>query len=190
VCGRVGNALGDYASARDNAIPDRCVDLDWETPATINDTWGYKTSDQHWKSTPDLLHKLVDIASKGGNYLLNVGPTAAGVIPQPCVERLQAVGDWLLANGESVYGTQAGPLQGLEGVRTTVRAGKVYLHVFDWPANGVIRLEGLDARVSRAALLADSQSALKVRQNAGGLEIYGPAASPDPLDSVVVLETA
>ena len=88
VCGRVGNALGDYASAGDNKIPSMAVDADWETPATINDTWGFKKDDHNWKSATDLVRKLVDIVSKGGNYLLNIGPTAEGII------RNRASSDW------------------------------------------------------------------------------------------------
>src|SRR5262249_34880876 len=101
VNGRVGNQIGDYASTRDNVIPtDQLVDMDWEVPATINDTWGYKSDDHNWKPAEELIRKLVDVASKGGNYLLNVGPTADGAIPEPSVERLLAVGRWLAANGE------------------------------------------------------------------------------------------
>ena len=80
VNGRIGNGLGDYAETRDNVIPGECLDQDWEVPATINDTWGYKRDDQNWKSVSELVRKLVDCASKGGNYLLNVGPTAEGII--------------------------------------------------------------------------------------------------------------
>lgn len=189
VCGRVGNALGDYASARDNRIPGQHVPGDWETPATINDTWGYKVSDHNWKSTEDLLHKLVDIASKGGNYLLNIGPTADGWIPAPCVERLEAMGAWLAVNGESIYATQAGPLQGLEGFRTTACGSKVYLHVFDWPRGGTLRLSGLAGGPWRAALLADPRrEALPVSLSGEDLLVQGPALAPDALDSVVLLE--
>jgi alpha-L-fucosidase len=188
VCGRVGNSLGDYASAGDNRIPGQRIDLDWETPATINDTWGYKTNDQHWKSAEDLLHKLADIASKGGNYLLNVGPTALGEVPQPSVERLQAVGDWLAINGEAIYGTNAGPVQGLEWCRTTARQGKVFLHVFDWPQDGAIRLGGLPGQVSKAYLLQDNQTILKVSQQGQEVVICGPARPPDAINSVIVLE--
>ncbi|MBE0696544.1 MAG: alpha-L-fucosidase, partial [Anaerolineaceae bacterium] len=188
VCGRVGNALGDYASARDNSIPSQKIELDWETPATINDTWGFKTNDNNWKTTPDLLHKLVDIASKGGNYLLNIGPTAEGEVPQPSVERLKTIGDWLSINGESIYGTKAGPVQGLEWCRTTSRQGMVYLHVFDWPQDGVIRLGDLPGRVSKAYLLQDKQALLQVNQPGEEVVISGPSLPPDAVDSVIVLE--
>ena len=139
VNGRIGNGLGDYAESRDNVIPTGSLQSDWEVPATINDTWGFKTSDHNWKSPADLVRKLVDVASKGGNYLLNVGPTAEGVIPQPSVERMQAIGRWLKANGDAIYATQPGPLQGLEDMRTTARGSTVYLHTFNWPGDDMPR---------------------------------------------------
>lgn len=186
VCGRLGNTLGDYASAGDNKIPGQSLDLDWETPATINDTWGFKSYDHNWKSTEDLIHKLVDIVSKGGNYLLNVGPTAEGIIPQPSVDRLLAMGRWLDANGEAIYGTVGGPLQGLEWARTTAKGGKVYLHVFDWPKGGEIKLTGIAA--SSAHLLADpSRTALPLTGAGQALTIHGPAQAPDGIDTVIVL---
>lgn len=187
VCGRVGNAQGDYASAGDNRIPERAVDMDWETPATINDTWGFKSYDHNWKSSQELIRKLVDIVSKGGNYLLNVGPTAEGVIPQPSVERLLAMGEWLQVNGEAVYGTRPGPIQGLEWCRSTTQAGKVYLHVFDWPQDGTITV-AYPGEVSGAYLLSDaSQSPLDIQQEQGSLTIIGPTRAPDQVDTVIVL---
>ncbi|HXF63650.1 MAG TPA: alpha-L-fucosidase, partial [Caldilineaceae bacterium] len=187
VCGRLGNQLGDYASAGDNRIPQQAVEADWETPATINDTWGYKSYDHNWKPAEELIRKLVDIVSKGGNYLLNVGPTAEGVIPQPSVERLEAMGRWLAVNGESVYGTQPGPIQGTAAYRTTRKPGKVYLHVFEWPAGGQIELPALPAR--RAYLLSDpDRTPLPLAQRGQQVIIQGPAAAPDSADSVIVLE--
>ncbi len=106
--GRLGGT-GDYRSTGDNRIPDQVVPGVWEVPATVNDTWGYKSYDEHWKSIEDLTFKLVDIVSKGGNYLLNVGPTSEGIIPAESVTRLRAVGRWLKVNGEAIYGASPTP---------------------------------------------------------------------------------
>jgi alpha-L-fucosidase len=188
VNGRIGNGLGDYAETGDNRIPSAEVQADWETPATINDTWGFKRLDDNWKSPADLVHKLVDIASKGGNYLLNVGPTAEGVIPQPSVERMQAVGTWLKTNGEAVYGTRPGPLQGVDAYRTTRRGSTVFVHVFDWPADGVVRMPALPGRVSGARFQATG-APVQVQPDGQGWILHPEAASaPDPLDTVIVLE--
>jgi alpha-L-fucosidase len=139
VNGRIGNGLGDYAESGDNVIPSASLQADWEVPATINDTWGFKSDDHNWKSPADLVRKLVDSASKDGNYLLNVGPTAEGIIPEPSVERMRAVGDWLRRYGDAIYGTRAGPTQGLEGIRTTRRGDTLYLTAFDWPGDAMPR---------------------------------------------------
>ena len=106
--GRLGIS-GDYRSTGDNVIPPEASDDAWEVPATINHTWGYRTDDHDWKSPGEIVFKLVDIVSKGGNYLLNVGPTSEGVIPQPSQDNLRAVGEWLKANGEAIYGTARSP---------------------------------------------------------------------------------
>jgi alpha-L-fucosidase len=102
---------------------------------------------------------LVDIASKGGNYLLNVGPTAQGVIPQPSVERLRAMGKWLEKNGESIYGTSGSPLGRFTWGRCTAKPGKLYLHVFNWPVDGRLQVPGLKSKVKKAYLLVDKKRA-------------------------------
>jgi len=183
VNGRIGNGLGDYAESRDNVIPDAQLQSDWEVPATINDTWGYKTSDENWKSPAQLVRKLVDCASKGGNYLLNVGPTADGAIPEPSIERMRAVGDWLRANGESMYRTRPGPIQGLDWGRTTQRGATTFLHVFEWPSDGAVRIPGV---FSNAKVL-QGEVPLTVRGERDLTIIDGRAVTPDAIDTVIVL---
>jgi alpha-L-fucosidase len=187
VSGRIGNTLGDYAEARDNAYPAEALALDWEVPATINDTWGFKTHDHNWKSPTELIRKLVDVTSKGGNYLLNVGPTAEGIIPQPSVDRLVAVGEWLRQNDEALYATRPGPVQGVEWCRSTQRPGRIYLHVFDWPAHGQISLPRFAGAITRASLLASGETL--PLQGTEARTVAGPASPPDPIDTVIVVET-
>ncbi|MBN1781353.1 alpha-L-fucosidase [bacterium] len=172
-------------------------DRDWETCMTMNDTWGYKSTDHNWKSIRTLIFNLCDIASKGGNYLLNVGPTAEGLIPEASVERLEAIGRWMAVNGEAVYGTQAGPFNVSPwGKCTQQPAGesengitRLYLHVFNWPEDGPLTISGLSNRPAGAFLLSDPErSALSIARNGDAVEIGVPAQAPDSICSVVVLD--
>ncbi len=164
---------------------------DWETCMTMNDTWGYKTDDNHWKSTETLIHNLVDIASKGGNYLLNVGPTSEGLIPEASIERLTEVGAWMKLNGQGIYGTTASPFKKLPWGRCTkvVSGDKttLYLHVFNWPTDGVLVVPGLKNEVKSARLLVSGKK-LKFSSTAGGVEVSVPAEAPDKISSTIVLK--
>ncbi|MGO8700645.1 MAG: alpha-L-fucosidase [Limisphaerales bacterium] len=163
---------------------------DWETCMTMNDTWGYKSYDNNWKSTETIIRNLVDIASKGGNYLLNVGPTREGLIPGPSVERLKEVGQWMKVNREAIYATSASPFKKLPWGRCTTKiSGKettLFLHVFEWPADGKLVVPGLKNPVLSARLLAD-KTKLKFTSTAGGVEVAVPATPPDVISSTVVL---
>jgi alpha-L-fucosidase len=181
---------GDYGTPEQEIPATGLPGVDWETCMTMNDTWGFKSYDNNWKSREDLLHKLIDIASKGGNFLLNVGPTVEGLIPGPSVERLAAIGEWMKVNSESIYGTTASPLGEVPWGRCTAKPGKLYLHVFDWPANGKLEVSGLKNKVKKAYLLADKKrdKLLVTRQGKENVVISVPSKKTDPINTVIVLE--
>jgi len=168
---------------------------DWETCMTLNDTWGYRSDDQNFKSVDTLIHNLCDIASKGGNYLLNVGPTSEGLIPEPEVERLKAVGAWMKVNGDAIYGTTATPFASVSapptgspevGWRATKKPGHVYLIIFDWPGNGSFIVPAFSKKLLGATLLADHSAKLTVRQDEKGTTVSGlPTPAPDRIASVI-----
>lgn len=187
---------GDFGTPEQEVPPHGLPGVDWETCLTLNDHWGYNRHDTNWKSTTQLLHTLVDVASKGGNLLLNVGPTADGRIPAPCITRLHQIGRWLRTNGDAIYATQASPFPAaLPWGRCTMRpaasAGDqpttLYFHVFDWPTDGRLAIPGVDNRVLCARLLANGRT-LPVAPRVGGFTLELPSAAPDPAVSVIALD--
>jgi alpha-L-fucosidase len=188
-----GGYNGDTETPEQHIPATGYKDRDWETCMTLNDTWGYKSYDQNWKPVATLIRNLVDIASKGGNYLLNVGPTSEGLIPEPSIEGLREVGQWMKVNGESIYGTSASPFKRLPWGRCTTdqlsKTTRLYLHVFDWPASGKLIVPGLKNNITRAYLLADaSRKPLTVGTTAEGQFLSLPDQAPDRHVSVVVAE--
>ena len=183
---------GDYRTPEQTIPPNGLgAGVDWETCMTMNDTWGFKKSDQDWKSTPTLVRNLIDCASKGGNYLLNVGPTGEGLIPEASLQRLAEVGRWMKINGQAIYGTAAGPFQrqlpwGRCTQKTSRGHTRLYLHVFDWPGDGRLLLPGFKNKVDSAFVLATRQS-LACANTADGLVVTVPAAATDPVSSTLVL---
>jgi alpha-L-fucosidase len=204
--GRLGTE-GDYRSTGDNVIPHEVSGEACEVPATINHTWGYRTDDTDWKSPGQIAFKLIDIVSKGGNYLLNVGPSADGVIPQPSQDILRTVGRWLQVNGEAVYGASPTPFGeelgepsggGRKDVRgdplvypqmqwrVTMKPGKLYFTFFDEP-RALFALPRMQNAVKRAYRLADGAPVeVKTENGRPALSIERPIF--DPMATVIVVE--
>jgi alpha-L-fucosidase len=204
--GRLG-AAGDYMTTGDNVIPGDVQSTAWEVPATLNHTWGFRKDDHDWKSPGDVTFKLIDIVSKGGNYLLNVGPTAEGVIPQASQDVLRTVGRWLALNGEAVYG--AGPTpwgeelgapgpagsKNLRGEplflarnewRVTTKPGKLYFTFFQEP-RVPFELPAMKNAVRRAYRLADKEP-VEVKNENGRPQLVIPRPIHDPMATTVVVE--
>jgi alpha-L-fucosidase len=154
---------------------------------TINNTWAYNKNDHDYKSEQTLIRALVEVASRGGNFLLNVGPQPDGQIQPEFQQRLRAIGDWLTLNGDSIYGTTYGPVQGVAGLRTTAKGKSIYLHLFDW-SPPTCEIAGIDARVISAHLLANGRT-LTSRQTEGKLQIDLPQQAPDANVSVIEVKT-
>lgn len=198
---------GDYVTP-EQEIPDQVLRAPWETCMTMNTHWGYNKHDEDWKSPETLIRDLVDITSKGGNFLLNVGPTADGVFPPQSLVRLAQIGKWMRVNGQSIHGAGPTPFGSELGAysqaekdktgkpvfvartawRCTTKPGRLYIHLFQWP-KGEFTLNSVKGTVVRAFLLADpKRTPLPLKQDGDTVVISLPASAPDPIASVLCLE--
>ena len=206
---RLDTQYGDFVTPEQHIPATGMPGLDWESCMTLNTTWGYSDHDHAWKSSTNLIRNLVDIASKGGNYLLNIGPKGDGSLTPETVKSFQAIGAWMKVNGEAIYGSGPTPFGAEAGKfsatekdkkgqpifipawdwRATTKPGKIYVALFNWPASGKIELPGLQRKVKKAYLLVDHQP-LKVEPSAAGVSILLPATAPDKIASVICLVLA
>jgi alpha-L-fucosidase len=165
----------------------------FEVCMTMNDTWGYKTNDQNWKSSQRLIQMLSDIASKGGNLLLNIGPRADGSIPQESIDRLEAIARWMDVNSEAIHATEASPFpRRLSWGRVTQKPAEnggttLYLHVWDWPADGKILLPTLQELPTAGAMLKGG-AGVTADRTADGIVIQLPGSATDSDVSVARLD--
>ncbi|MGJ1441471.1 alpha-L-fucosidase [Sphingobacterium siyangense] len=181
------NKNGDIGTPEKYIPPTGLPGMYWEVSHTMNESYGYSAHDQNWKSFPKIMQLFVETVSKGGNFLLNVGPDGDGAIPEPAVRIMEQIGEWMKVNGESIYGTTASPFQAFDWGYCTQKNGKLYLHVFDRPADGKINLP-IKNKVTAVYVLASPKMKLK-----STLENGKPAIPVDIFDSkkgpkVIVVE--
>jgi len=184
---RIGNGLGDYSSLGDQEVPLTGPAGLWETCDTHNDTWAYSVNDHHWKSPTELLSRLVRVVSLGGTYLLNVGPTGKGIIPESSAEILRRAGAWLKRNGEAVYETTRSLIPAQAWGVTTAKPGKLYLHILNWPTRGTLLVPGIKGVIKKASILSTGEL-LAVSRKQGVIAITIPLLAPEKPHTVIVLD--
>lgn len=180
---RIGNGLGDYDTLGDQEIPRLPRPGLWETPDTHNDTWAFSHFDTNWKSARELVERLVRVVSRGGTYMLNVGPDGTGRIPAQSARILAEVGEWVHAHEAAIHGAGTSPFGPLPWGECTTRGNRLFLHVFQWPKDGRLVVPGLRSAVLSARLV----EALPVATIPGGIAIQLPEVAPDTLVPVVEL---
>lgn len=185
-----GQFMGDFGTPEQEVPATGFPGVYWESCITLNNNWGYNKADNNWKTTETVIRMLADIASKGGNLLLNIGPKSDGTFPDQSIKTLGEIGKWMSENGASVYGTSASPFSSLPWGRCTSKPdGKntlLYLHVFDWPADGLLVVPGLGNKVKKAYLLAGGEK-LDYSRKEGDIVVKIPENAPDAMNTVVVL---
>ncbi len=215
ISGRVWNSEGDFSETGDDAIPDYIQSEPWESPASIfADTWGYRS----WEHRTNLAEKiqeqilrLVKVVSRGGNYILNIGPEGDGSVVPYEAEVLRGTGRWLRENGEAIYGTDPQPFRTLNFGYATVKGNRLYLFVEHWPADGKLELPGLQNRIRRASWLNSPEGSqlrseergtgktvlagprpgnrflsIAMLEFEGKLNVLSRAVQPDPNDKVIL----
>ncbi|MFN0135921.1 MAG: alpha-L-fucosidase [Phycisphaerae bacterium] len=186
--------MGDFDTPEQEIPAGTRTDVDWETCMTMNDHWGYNAADNNWKSPADLIRKLCTVAGRGGNFLLNVGPTAAGEFPPQALERFKAIGDWMKLYGASIYGTSAGPFVetpwgACTFKRTDEGLTRLYVHVFDWPRDPRVVLPGLVGAVKQAYVLTPSgEQPIESKRVGDAVHVALPAAPIDRSATVVAVD--
>lgn len=185
------NPNGDFFTPERYVPPAGYHGRIFEACHSINESFGFSYHDDSWKGPAHVVRLLSEVASKGGNLLLNVGPDPRGKIPEPAARTLRGVGDWLRTHGEAIYGTIASPLiyppfKGHITLSADERNPTLYCHLHEWPEGGLLSLEGLQTECSSATLLGTGF--LPLHQSQGGPPVIRlPASPPDPTDPLPVV---
>ncbi len=162
----------------------KVIDLPLETCETMNGMWGYKISDQNYKSTKTLIHYLVQAAGRNGNLLLNVGPQPDGKFPAQSVERLKQMGEWLNKYGETIYGTRGGLITPRDWGVTTQKGNKLYVHILNLLDSSLYL--PLDARMVKSAKRFGTEEKVILDKLKTGL-VLNLSEIPTDIDYIVEL---
>jgi alpha-L-fucosidase len=185
-----GFSLGDF-DCPEQQVPTAPLTRQWETCQTMNGSWGYNASDLNFKTSKTLIQQLVTVVSRDGNYLLNIGPKGDGTVPDQSISILNSLGDWMGIFGKSIYGAIRSPytIEPHWGVYTRTN-GQLYVQVFSWPANRLLRIPSLTSPIDRAYLMNDTTTMLQYKDSSGCVSISLPTSAPNVNNSVIVLEVA
>ncbi len=183
---RIGNGLGDYDSMGDMEIPLRPRDGLWETPDTTNDGWGYAVHDRNWKSPDEIVRRFVRVVSRGGMYLLNIGPDGTGRIPAEADKLLRRVGRWIREHGTAVMDVEPSPFGPLPWGECTRRGNRLFFHLFDWPEQGRLVVPGLSSAIEHAEWVNTGEAVLFEERD--GFVVFDlPPIRPDRLVPVLAV---
>ncbi|MEG1071384.1 MAG: alpha-L-fucosidase [Akkermansia sp.] len=183
--GRFGADFG----TPEQEVPDSGISgVDWESCITMNHSWGFAKHDNDWKTTKDLLHQLIDTNSKGGNYLLNLGPRPDGTIPETSLKRLKEMGKWMKVNGKSIYGTTHSPFDKMPWGRATQKGDLTYLFIYEWPENGQLKVPFKSKGKSVVSALSTPNKPLAWKQTPQGMVVDLKGVVKDSLATVLVLK--
>jgi len=183
-----GAGLGDW-DCSEGSILATANSRPWETCQTMNNSWGYNSTDNKYKITKALILELVQNVSRDGNYLLNIGPKGDGTVPSESISKLDSVGDWMNIYSSSIYGATRSPFSSepIWGLYTK-KSGKLYAQVFSWPTNGLLKVPSLTNTINKIYLLNDTTALLNYKDSLGYIRISVPAKAPNPIGSVVVID--
>lgn len=185
---RIGHGMGDFITLGDNEIPDETINGLWESIDTHNNSWAFSKLDNNWKTDKEIIHRLIKVVTRGGNYMLNIGPKGDGAIPEESLHFLTKTGEWVKKNSEAIYKTKAVDLGIQTGIgATTSGSGKTFLFVSDWPKDGKLWIPKNLSNVNKASF-PDGKDPLEIKNSGADIYLTIPLIPPDPRANVIVLE--